>query len=1331
MLRINTGGGSGSAPNAQSVIPPAKAALVRRAGFNPADFTSEFYQQNIGAIRGALVVAAATKSNVLTEVEVRLLLGGKDTATSEGFDSAIRRIEAGVGILPRAFQDSLEGGKLMRVHSLDLSERAWLGSLERVSVEDVVAKANAGFRFWLSDEGDVSDFLQEVQDNAEQGTPKAVFEAVAAAVWTPQRVFLRNVQEIGVTPEILARLLENARVSENDPAVVVATFGYAEVEFNLHTGQVGKHKLLQHIACMGELLDMPTAVALLGMSLVGVTSQGTMEALLRAVPSCVEEPDTGYGVRMPDSRAEAKLTNKVGHLNIREVSQTLTTCRLNDSRTPTEVVAIGRKFHEGGVPVAFESQMGYAVIGEGAEAMLVGYNDQHSLMWTDASKEAKLFTRPKLGGQVVAETVDSHGNSTLTASGLQVRLRSGRVVRDYGTRFSTWITNSVLDPGSGVALSLPGIVEGIRLLKTVSNDIPAIYVPDVDGFEGSTPAEKLEAAVKAGLEVASGTVYHGQPVFSFDGIPYGVFEGVGMEATVCGAPVITPSPAADSAHVAVKVEVTALGDAVKLTCDGGKMTNLAYPVDCTVDGVTVSQPEILLGKETIKGSHVILLRAWGDDTVQDLDAALAKGFVTPEQRAFGGVTINPNQELTADELRAFQTWRDANSFTAEIRVRVNAKTRHILSSLVEKARQDASFAEERGIDPDAFRFYPDGSVSQTVEVVSASLVLGVEISTVPENVGKAKVTGEQLMALNLIDPDLGNRLWKGSAERRNGVYLMIRMARMITAGTQGIPAQPQPNFDWDRSKLRGRDLIEYFSRKYPNGLTIRGASGNPLAVIQFKALLTFSALLPGDGATGIALSVLRVLEHLHARWIGPQGEVPSGWEQMLYRLVSDLQSQVKPWATTSKATLSAVTGTGKVFYSRKVKTTFSPTVEEGLVGIHPDDPQLADLIKGTDINPCDLVDGAVLPLTVVCLRMPMISAFAGDIIVTREAQPGTLLVEASEWAYANEGDSDGDGVVFFVLKDTTLRTKVRLALEKSLLGKRGYVVAHGGYLLDHPYTDFYTEAKKKAVHGVVPKITKIDREKYIGAAGATATHYSFFMGRVFAMSSYLVFRVGADTARFGAADTDLQLACILAWRRLYEGLALSGYTPEAGEMARFLTGIATRNSVAVPVGAVPELRARGIDATITSSAGGDTAWVVGASAMAYAWYKCLNVDLTPGEAHNLYRALVATYSYGLIERKSGGEEAVDPLTILSEQGEHLATGENLVESVVYGMLRRGSKGVSVAAQLGAEDGNGLFRFMRPEYLTILGDQGILFEMAKHVWRVHTAVSSIRDSESEE
>lgn len=1280
-----------------------KADIVKAAGYDPELLPPEAYEVSLGELRG-LLAHLAWEDAGFDSIELTLLTKGRVDLGEAQFKGILRRAKSGVRALPRAFLKAHADGKLLRFGALPNAFRMALGELDKVGSTDLKGRIEAGYHVLFLSEGQLKKVLRTWE---RAGHPA---ESLLDAAFTPERIILEVVRETGFTPDKLAALLPKATVKG---PVVTAKFGYAEIDFHFETGHIGEHKVLKRVVSMGRKLDTATVIGLFALSLDGVTTQSTAEAKLKAAaPSIFEEPNTGYGLRIENSRHEEVIKNKIGILNIKARAEG-TSLTLSDRREFTDVVEAARLYWNAGEPVAFEQQIGWAVAGDGALALGFGRDGDFATIFSDAGKTSKVHSRGKLGAKAAAETVDEHGNSTVVASGFQIKLSDGRLVRSHGTRIHTWFTNFVLGSGSGVALVRPGFTRKVRIMKTVAATIPAIYLT-VEDNPTMTRADLLKQAVEAKLSVNRNEVIHYEDVvFDVDGIPYGVWDGRGLTCQVVGEPSITVSASSDSVKVSVKVAAAFEFDAHKFNTDGVKATGISYDValfDLDANEPLFEQPEMLLTTQEIKGVGTALVRAWADDVQLDLDKALFEGWLTPADHAQGGVVYDPNTGLSEEQQTAFAAWRDGHSRNIEATIEVDEETYTIVHELLERAKIDSEFAEEKGIDPGKFTLWSDRrTISQVIEVVEAQVVMGIELSTVPENVTTQPLIGEQLVALKHLDTELGNTLWKGAANTRLAVRSMLSMARGHQAP---IAVQVGPILEFDKDKYRGRDLLERFRKRFPQGLTLTNVVGHPLVTLRFDALCELGALMPGGAATGIALSVLELLHHMHVDRAGQRG-----WESHLLRLVGIVREGAVAWATKAKASLGTVTKTRKVALGLKVKTTFSRNLASDEVGFNPMDPLV--------------LEGKVKSGSYALVgRPPMISVFGGKVVLTSECPIGMVLVKAHLWSLGNEGDGDGDPAVVLFLKNPNMIDRVKAALANSPFGVSGYFTAHGNEITDLPYSEFYAESTKKRVHGATHEVARIPGVDYLAGAEQCGQHYSRFLGRTFAITSYLTYLLGTQLEA-SAVDPALETACVLAWRRLYEGMGLSGVSEKAQKFAMYIGQIGKADRISLPMATAQELEWLGFQVTYNNSPDGRRAYVVGVDAMRYAWSQVSSLPVDGDVLAYLHRAVLVTHAYSLIEREAIESEymSVTPIEVLAEVGPHLTAPGILQEAVTYGVLRRGSKGLGVAAAMGEEDGNGLFRHLTDEWIMATG-HGIVSDMLTAVRDVQTEMAAIRRANSD-
>lgn len=1298
----------------------AKAEAVRLAGFEPSSLAPEFFSKKISEIRGALLSVVAAKFGY-TRAEAMILAEGREAVDEALLKRGLRRISAGVRILPAELRAAVDTDKVVLYGEATKVVSAAFPNAERIKdLKELSEKITAGFHVLIPTQRRLN---LVVRDLARKGMD---VEAFKKAAWSPERIQVQIAVETSWSPSVLAALLNKAEVSVEDPNLVVAQYGAARVTFNLATCVVEGQELLPNQYAMGQILDRRAVLALFALSLHKVVTEAQAKKRLKgAVHAIFVERNTGYGFRKDDSRHEAAIRGKVGLFQVLCTNYSFVSLNLSDKREYTDVVAAATAYAATGVEICIDDKAGALFVGDGARAKLLGRRGDEVVNNNDATSEAKELARPKRAARLIAETVNARGDSTIAPSGLRVVKRDGTLMQDYGTPMTVLITNSILGPGSGVALARPGKSYRIRLVKTVSNSIPAIYLPG--GDDSLNKADLLKDAVKKGLKVNRDHIGHGGTVFSYNDIPYGMFDGEGMTAKVVGDPSIEVNPKSEGVTVAVKVAVEFEYSANKYSVDALKATGLEYVVELvdTTTGLAVEQPDLILTKEEIKGAHVILLRAWADDVSVDLDNARNMGFITLDDYAANGVKFDPSTGLNEAQMAAFVAWRNARSMILEKTVQVDDETYYLIQELVKAAKADPEFAAAKGIDPDAFRFGADGHITQTIQAIKACMVLGIEVSTVLENVGRSSMIGEQLVSLKHIDSEIGDNVWRAARKQRKAVLGMLDMARKVRSGhvmTVGATLE----FDKD---LHGRRLMEHMAKTYPAGLTIVDHGNNVLVTLRFDALCQLGALLPGGAATGIALSVIQLLLHLHVSSKGIRS-----WDHYAKRYTALVASGALSWAAESKKALGSVTRTKKELIARKVKTTFSRTLPHEHIGINPYDTLVEELLPANEI-PADRSDleGMVLSSYGLCSRAPMISVFGGHFMITSEAPVGMVLVKAYSWAYGNEGDGDGDPISVFILRNKENINRIRPIIASSPFGPSAYRTAHGDNLMDHPYTEFYTENGKKLIHGVVPKQTLKSIEDYIQVGARAGEHYKTFMGRTFAICSYLTYKLGAELETFGTTDPDLETAVILVWRRLYEGLALSGVSDKGIKMAEYIRKITKTNRLYISGPTYELLMDAGYENLISEANPNNPEetlhYVCGVDAVRYAW-ALINPNLPSEVAEYIYKAILVTGFASMLERELVGVESdadrfalVDAL-INEPANIHIKGAEILGDTIVFGMIRRGSKGNPVAAQLGDEQGNGLYHLCTDTMLANIGN-GIVADLARVVRDVQDQVGNIR------
>ncbi len=134
-------------------------------------------------------------------------------------------------------------------------------------------------------------------------------------------------------------------------------------------------------------------------------------------------------------------------------------------------------------------------------------------------------------------------------------------------------------------------------------------------------------------------------------------------------------------------------------------------------------------------------------------------------------------------------------------------------------------------------------------------------------------------------------------------------------------------------------------------------------------------------------------------------------------------------------------------------------------------------------------------------------------------------------------------------------------MNTALMGMAGYEYVYGNNL---PYYDFSSHKDKwgtKKSFSVWDKAiaTKVPVNEFISNSEAVAKHYKFNVGITYAICSQLIAAsVDELYTQFGNPESaknylEMQQATVVAWRLLYEGAGLSGFSANASKLLSVLT----------------------------------------------------------------------------------------------------------------------------------------------------------------------------------
>ncbi len=1260
---------------------------IGRAGYDPTD-VPEALDNTLAKFRLDFATRVLLERG-FTKPELNVLLpADRDGLLESQFNRAIDRAKSGVRLLPGVLAALSEQNLVAVIGSSNSFFQTAFENAPAVTEETALDHIQKGGVFVESDEVNYNRFLAKCQEE--------VRDRVTLATWSVEKIVLEAVRESAPTIHSVAALLSGGEVVGDE---AIGKYAYGEARFNAKKRLINNDKtLLSRVACLRSVINTNEVMTLQALALQGVRRGSTAKAILTAAPSIFEEVHTGYVVFMPDQRHTYVERNKVGFLklNCRKYRNNMPVVRISDNRTTDEVAWAGDFFSELGFPVLFSSQLEWVSVGDGATAGLIEIDDEGNiLLGTDAGKKTKRLNRQKLGYTYTVNVVDCAGQSLIVASGLRVRLRDGSYTRAYGVPIKVWMTNYTLTPGSGVGYVRRGCAWMVSMEKTYSVQINAINLGEIMAEldeETGKPVSRDKAmisAVKNGEWINRELLEFGDPIFKYNGHTFKVFTGKGMTAKVIGEPTYSISARAESVEIKLKLQVMYACSAHKFKSDGIKSTGLEVDyLAFDMDGNTLELPELLLTGEEIKGMGLALLRMWADSDPLGVDFDLRTG-------------------LTEDQKHRFEEWRKKHTKKVAIEVEVDDEHYQMLKEMCERAKADSKYRKAMKMDPDAYEFLADNKIRQTSTVVEGTVAMAIEASTVRENMTSQPMIGEQIMILETICPDVVQHLWGKSRPQHLAVYKMLDMA--LSKVTDDMSTQEAVPVLTHPLNLKGRDLLDYYKKLHPNGLALF-VDGDTYVVIHFDALLALGAIQPSGAASGVALSVITLLDHLHHTNAGVSAE-----NSMTGRLVDMARTAAENWADAN-GVLARVAKTSNALDGRKVKLTIGREIGYGEVGLNPNDPVVKSLLNKKGF----VVEGDLA----IVSRSPMGSVFAGRVKLTDKCPIGTILVKASLWAYGNEGDGDGDPASELFLgangqfKDQI--EKILETIESSPFGPQGYFMAHGEDWLSTTYAEFYggNADPSKDPATALHQVYKVKRSDFIKTAVQTGRHYEVFLGKTFAMTSYLTYLLGKKNECGDVIDDAHIRACVIAWRALYEGLGLAGCTDKAVEFHQALGTLG--NTDRIKIGAADAAALASSYDVVTVGEGEDLSYyLVGIEAMKYSAQIALEMELTLDEAFYLRAANLTTHLYSLLENNLDGEN--DPLDVVAKKP-HLA--EYLELALAYGTLRRGSKGLAVGRSFQKEENNGLFRYVTRETEEAFGN-GIIREILGSIIDVQHKVCELR------
>lgn len=501
-------------------------------------------------------------------------------------------------------------------------------------------------------------------------------------------------------------------------------------------------------------------------------------------------------------------------------------------------------------------------------------------------------------------------------------------------------------------------------------------------------------------------------------------------------------------------------------------------------------------------------------------------------------------------------------------------------------------------------------ISARIEILVAEMPLNVEVSLPEESSGKTQLTPEMLSVLTLQNRIVGEGINKLGAAKRNSLTKLLKMFKgSAPNGTPSCDIQSEEFLTsiqgLVKDGMNDRDILTAYEKQFPTGAVFNtgGHKSQYTLYLDFNAIHGIATYIGGSGE-GVGHSIAEFLRTL------PLNLKMIASESTIHGNFSLLCSSVQAWfkiqlesKNLKKKLVSSLKGTA---FGSKVRTIALPELShQGTapncipkLGVNPND----DILKELAINPLTGeiparfldADGNFDAYKlngeyVTCFRTPMPMQGACEIVITPKVGVGHLALLMHIWAFFNEGDSDGDGIAIIPafhhldnagVLDATERRNMMLTMNNHAMGMGGYLVAYGkADVLSLPCAEFcsFKDAwtKKKIIveagseamkvqikKGILPYARNKMVYEWIDTVGQVSNHYFNGVSTSYNISvvainnsidlQYKLWNLSEDAKpeERDLLSKQLTLAlrtCAIAWRLIYEGLGLAGYSEGASK----------------------------------------------------------------------------------------------------------------------------------------------------------------------------------------
>ena len=623
-------------------------------------------------------------------------------------------------------------------------------------------------------------------------------------------------------------------------------------------------------------------------------------------------------------------------------------------------------------------------------------------------------------------------------------------------------------------------------------------------------------------------------------------------------------------------------DFVKLTC-------LRQPITWYDDKGTLipnwGDVDICLNNETVKGRSLEMAMftiTYGGGYILPSEGKLFLDFpercpyLSDEERE-EGIILYGDKENKVIKPNAIHRWIEDTKEVRYIQIRMAKREWEYYSKCHDRSYFESVVEHETYVE-----------ITEKVECLVGEYFFAVELSTPLENTGRSSLTVQQLSTIGILDKELAEHIYKESREYRHTTLSLISM--LTKEGAKALPlvnvskSKVRKRLKADLLKIQGNglifdgksdsEIINMLHKLFPNGIRLAATSGHTgdtiSCVVLFDVLRSMTEFI-GGAAKGISASIVSLIN------FAVTCEEDKSIEGTIFGYIKLIRDSLKSWfdaVKKSKSLYKRIAQTDKVLVGGKIKTSYSPVLnheEEDLPNIllHPKCDIVRELCKDSKGRIYDrymrkeededgniqsyfdpmLLDGDIVGL----MRTPMVMMGAFRVSLNPiTADIGHVHVLAYLWSLLTEGDSDGDGVNTLNLSARGVDESRAKSINSNVMSFRGYEFVYGPNANNHPYAGFSDPKDniKKGFNNFVPYVTRINTNLYLDTASKIANHYKGPVGIGYGISSVLSFRAIDLLYKFGEGDLEFKLtrgASAFAWRLIYEGLGLSGWTAEGEE----------------------------------------------------------------------------------------------------------------------------------------------------------------------------------------